>query len=200
MISLASLPAGTDRARSCGPHRPCAGRRPGHAATWWRTRRRRRGRRRSARRAASRPSSRRAHVAGSRWGCRTRSCGSSSRRRGAAGSAAASLHANHPVRRRSVCTTTPGTSSAVSGPGWPSMRTYWKPWVVCRGSNGVPEPSDTTRSICPSGIGVCGDEVHRADVVLGDVTARVERFAVGQDRARCPPDRDRRCRTHPLMF
>ena len=60
-----------------------------------------------------------------------------------------SLHRNHPVRRRSVCTTTPVTSSGVSRCGCPSICTYWKPCVVCRGSNVSPSrPAEITVSVC----------------------------------------------------
>ena len=79
-----------------------------------------------------------------------------------------------------MCTTTPVTSSSVSGPGWPSTRTYWKPCVVCRGSNGVPEPSDTTTVDSARAEGLCVAKSIGSEVVLRDVTGRVERFAVGE--------------------
>ena len=71
-----------------------------------------------------------------------------------------SLQRNQPVRRRSVCTTTPVTSSGVNGPGWPSMRANWKPWVVWRGSKTSPGvPAATTWSIMPTCEGAPGNSM-----------------------------------------
>ena len=133
--------------RATGPRRR-------RAATWWRSRRRRRGTRRSARTAASRRST----PARSRCGQSVGTSQALPRRLQTAASwkrsSRSSLQENQPVRRMSVCTTTPRTSSAVRSSGWPSMRTYWKPCVVRRGSNTSPgTPAETTWSTWPAGSG-----------------------------------------------
>src|SRR4051794_41287381 len=76
-----------------------------------------------------------------------------------------SLQENQPVRRRSVCTTTPRTSSTVSSPGWPSTRTYWKPCVVRRGSKTSPgTPAETTTSTWPARSTSSRSEEHTSEL------------------------------------
>ena len=124
-----------------------------------------------------------------------------------------SLHANHPVRRMSMCTTTPVTASGERSAGWPSMRTYWNPWVVCRGSKPPVGPSATTVSTCPavSGCGRNGSAGRRCSTVTSPFSSShspwvsVSSVPAGprprprprlRPRLRPRPDR----RTHPLMF
>ena len=92
-----------------------------------------------------------------------------------------SLQRNQPVRRRSVCTTTPVTSSGVSGPGWPSMRANWKPWVVWRGSKTSPGvPAATTWSIMPTCRGCAGEFDGGIEMVLRHVARGIEELAVDE--------------------
>ena len=171
-------PASAPCRRAC---RPPTARRRGRAATSARSRRRRRGTPRWGRTAASRRSSPPARGSGSRSGCRRRCRGSSTPRPRAAGSSRSSLQANQPRGRRSVCTTTPVTSSAVERSGWPSIRTYWKPCVVSRGSKTSPStPAETTSSTWPALSGSGRNGMSGPQVLDGHVAVGAERLAVGE--------------------
>ena len=178
------------------------GRRRGRAATSPRSRRRRRGTPRSARRAASRRSSPRARGCGQSVGMsqalprKLHTAASCSRL------IRSSLHANQPVRRRSVCTTTPVTSSAVERAG-----VALDPHVLeaVRGAPRLEDvarrrPAETTESTWPA-LQRLGQERHvRAQVLGGHVAVRAERLAVRQRDRRCRPGPRSVSRTQPLMF
>ena len=91
------------------------------------------------------------------------------------------------ARSRSVCTTTPVTSSAVSGPGWPSTRTYRKPCVVNRGSNDV--ALDAGRDDAVDLAGASAARAGTARPARGGRWSRRRRVRAprrGSARSRCP--------------
>ena len=70
-------------------------------------------------------------------------------------------------------------------PGWPSMRTYRKPWVVWRGSNTSPgTPAETTRSTWPGRQRLREERQVGPQVVGGDVAVGSEPLAVGEGERR----------------
>ena len=162
--------------------RRATGRRRRRAATWRRSRRRRRGTRRSARTAASRRST----AARSRCGQSVGTSQALSRRLHTAASwkrsSRSSLQENQPVRRRSVCTTTPRTSSGVRSSGM-----ALDPHVL-EAVRRPPRLEDLARarrrrrpeSTWPAGSGSGRNGTAGPEVVGGDVAVGPEPLAVGQ--------------------
>ena len=103
-----------------------------------------------------------------------------------------SLHRNQPVRRRSVCTTTPVTSSGVSRCGCPSTLhvleavrrvSRFEHVAVATGRDHVVDLADRQRAA----VGV----VATGEMVLRDVPAGVERLAVHERQLGARPARGR---------
>ena len=92
-----------------------------------------------------------------------------------------SLQANQPRAARSVWTTTPVTSSAPSGPGWPSTRTYGsRGWCGGARRRRRPGPAETTRSTWPAVSGSGRNGIAGRRCSMRDVAVGAERLAVGE--------------------
>ena len=137
---------------------------------------------------------------GSRWGCRRRCRGSSTRRSRASRLRRSSLQRNHPVRRHVGVHDDAGDVVGVETIRVPlDAHVLEAVGGVARFEHLPARPAETTRSTWPAGSGSGMNGRSTSRCVGGDIARDVNRLPVsqGQDGSR---GRDSLKRTHPLMF